>query len=237
MARWPAASSSISTGRLLDAEGIVSATNSLGLERLAGISPAVPQHAHRLGQLSRPTRSLLPDKQRGQAESLYEPTAPATSSPGGHAVAEPGRIRDGSPRNFSIVKRAITTGIRCSTWSTPDGAGRTQRELVAPAKIFVDEGVYYAAVCTDVGPTPRPADKKALRLQRRIRPSTRRTGKPRIWQVLRIWPASSRRSWSKPTEADRHPGRAREPNCASGVSTTAPPAVFITDQRRPGVHR
>ena len=37
---------------LLDAEGIVSATNSLGLERLAGISPAVSEHADGLGQLS-----------------------------------------------------------------------------------------------------------------------------------------------------------------------------------------
>ena len=55
---------------LLDAEGIVSATNSLGLERLAGISQqylsmltaSVSYLAH---------SSLLPDKLREQAESLY----------------------------------------------------------------------------------------------------------------------------------------------------------------------
>ena len=56
---------------LLDAEGIVSATNSLGLERLAGISP---QYLSMLtASVSYLAHSpLLPDKQRGQAESLYE---------------------------------------------------------------------------------------------------------------------------------------------------------------------
>ena len=55
---------------LLDAEGIVSATNSLGLERLAGISQQY------LSMLTASVRylahsSLLPDKLREQAESLY----------------------------------------------------------------------------------------------------------------------------------------------------------------------
>ena len=39
-----------------------------------------------------------------------------------------------------------------------DGAGRIQRKLVAPDKIFVDEGVYYVAVWTDVS-NAAPADK------------------------------------------------------------------------------
>ena len=56
---------------LLDAEGIVSATNSLGLERLAGISP---QYLSMLtASVSYLAHSpLLPDKQRAQAEDLYE---------------------------------------------------------------------------------------------------------------------------------------------------------------------
>ena len=75
---------------LLDAEGIVSATNSLGLERLAGISP---QYLSMLtASVSYLAHSpLLPDKQRGQAESLYERLR-QPCQPGPDPVAEPDRL-------------------------------------------------------------------------------------------------------------------------------------------------
>ena len=58
-----------------------------------------------------------------------------------------------------------------------------QRKLVAPDKIFVDEGVFYVAVWTDVA-AAAPADKaKYVKKDTTI---NKATGKPRIWQVLRI---------------------------------------------------
>ncbi|MCH9275588.1 WYL domain-containing protein [Bifidobacterium amazonense] len=164
---------------LLDAEGIVSATNSLGLERLAGISPqylslltaSVSYLAH---------SPLLPQGQRDQARSLYERL---------HAHVVPGETPwlsltgyELEPRSFSAVKRAISTDSLLDMEYT-DGAGRTRRRLVAPAKIFVDEGVYYAAVWTDVADAA-PKDKQHL-VQKDTR-INRATGKPRIWQVLRL---------------------------------------------------
>lgn len=164
---------------LLDAEGIVSATNSLGLERLAGISPqylslltaSVSYLAH---------SPLLPDEQRAKARSLYERL---------HSHVVPGETPwlsltgyELEPRGFSVVKRAIATDALLDMEYT-DGAGRTRRKLVAPAKIFVDEGVYYAAVWTDVADCA-PADKRHL-----VEKDTRlnkANGKPRIWQVLRL---------------------------------------------------
>ena len=149
---------------LLDAEGIVSATNSLGLERLAGISQqylsmltaSVSYLAH---------SSLLPDKLREQAESLYSRL---------RQHVEPGDMPwlsltgyEMEPRNFSIVKSAISKSLLLDMEYT-DGAGRTQRKL---------------AVWTDVA-AAAPADKaKYVKKDTTI---NKATGKPRIWQVLRI---------------------------------------------------
>lgn len=64
-----------------------------------------------------------------------------------------------------------------------DGAGRTRRKVVAPSKIFVDEGVYYAAVWTDVlDSTPEDRRKFVSRDQL----INKANGKPRTWQVLRL---------------------------------------------------
>ena len=164
---------------LLDAEGIVSATNSLGLERLAGISPqymsmltaSVDYLAH---------ASLLPADQREQAQDLYERlvkhVAPGETpwlSLTGYEV---------EPRNFTVVKNAIKER-KLLNMVYRDGAGRNLRRLVAPSKIYVDEGVYYAAMWTDVADA---APEELQDLVHKDMTINKETGEPRIWQVLTI---------------------------------------------------
>ena len=175
---------------LLDSEGIVSATNSLGLERLAGISPQyLSLLTASLNYLA--YSPLMPVVQRHQANELYqrlrqhvEPGETPWLSLTGYEL---------EPNSFSIVKRAIDTESLLDMEYT-DGAGRTRRKVVAPAKIFVDEGKYYTAVWTDVAgavdrsklPLGAPAavpDGTAATSRRR------RGGAPRRadhWQVLRL---------------------------------------------------
>lgn len=164
---------------LLEAEGIVSATNSLGLERLAGVSQqymsmltaSVNYLAH---------SPLLPVEQRGQAKALYmrlrrhvRPGETPWLSLTGYEV---------EPRNCSIVRSAINAGALIDMEYT-DGAGRTRRKVVAPSKIFVDEGVYYVAVWTDVE-NQAPEDKRSL--VAKDTSINKANGLPRIWQVLRV---------------------------------------------------
>ncbi|MFU0530564.1 helix-turn-helix transcriptional regulator [Gardnerella vaginalis] len=164
---------------LLEAEGIVSATNSLGLERLAGVSQqymsmltaSVNYLAH---------SPLLPVEQRDQAKALYmrlrrhvRPGETPWLSLTGYEV---------EPRNCSIVRSAINAGTLIDMEYT-DGAGRTRRKVVAPSKIFVDEGVYYVAVWTDVE-NQAPEDKRSL--VAKDTSINKANGLPRIWQVLRV---------------------------------------------------
>lgn len=164
---------------LLDSEGIVSATNSLGLERLAGISQ---QYLSMLtASVSYLAHSpLLPDQQRAQAQSLYFRLRQHVEAGETPWLSLTGYEME--PRNFSIVNRAISTGSLLDMEYT-DGAGRTRRKLVAPAKIFVDEGVYYAAVWTDVA-SVAPQDKQ--KLVSKDTSINKATGLPRIWQMLRV---------------------------------------------------
>ena len=164
---------------LLEAEGIVSATNSLGLERLAGVSQqymsmltaSVNYLAH---------SPLLPVEQRDQAKALYmrlrrhvRPGETPWLSLTGYEV---------EPRNCSIVRSAINAAALIDMEYT-DGAGRTRRKVVAPSKIFVDEGVYYVAVWTDVE-NQAPEDKRSL--VAKDTSINKANGLPRIWQVLRV---------------------------------------------------
>ena len=164
---------------LLENEGIVSATNSLGLERLAGISQqylsmltaSANYLAHSL---------LLPVEQRAQAESLYKrlrrhvlPGQTPWLSLTGYEI---------EPRNCSIVRSAINSQSLLDMEYT-DGAGRTRRKIVAPSKIYVDEGVYYVAVWTDVE-KQTPQDKRDLVAKDAT--INKANGLPRIWQVLRV---------------------------------------------------
>ena len=206
---------------LLDAEGIVSATNSLGLERLAGISAqylslltaSVSYLAH---------SPLLPDVQREQARSLYTRLR-AHVMPG----ETPWLSLTGyelEPRSFSVVKRAISKDMLLDMEYT-DGAGRTRRRLVAPSKIFVDEGVYYAAVWTDVAAVA-PADKADL-VHKDTRPN-KANGQPRIWQVLRlarIEKAELVEPTARPDIPDVPVNELRKWSFDNGTA-----AVFITDE-------
>ena len=157
----------------------MSATNSRGLERLAGISP------HYLSMLTASVSylahsPLLPESQRTQAASLYQRL---------RQLVKPGETPwlsltgyELEPHCFSVVKRAISTESLLDMEYT-DGAGRTRRKVVAPSKIFVDEGVYYAAVWTDVlDSTPEDRRKFVSRDQL----INKANGKPRTWQVLRL---------------------------------------------------
>ena len=164
---------------LLENENIVSATNSLGLERLAGISQqylsmltaSANYLAHSL---------LLPVEQREQAESLYKrlrrhvlPGQTPWLSLTGYEI---------EPRNCSIVRSAINTQSLLDMEYT-DGAGRIRRKIVAPSKIYVDEGVYYVAVWTDVE-QQTPEDKREFVTKDTT--INKANGLPRIWQVLRV---------------------------------------------------
>lgn len=164
---------------LLENEEIVSATNSLGLERLAGISQqylsmltaSANYLAHSL---------LLPVEQRAQAESLYKrlrrhvlPGQTPWLSLTGYEI---------EPRNCSIVRSAINSESLLDMEYT-DGAGRIRRKIVAPSKIYVDEGVYYVAVWTDVE-QQTPEDKRDLVVKDTS--INKANGLPRIWQVLRV---------------------------------------------------
>lgn len=206
---------------LLDSEGIVSATNSLGLERLAGISQqylsmltaSVSYLAH---------SSLLPDQQRDQAQSLYsrlrqhvKPGQTPWLSLTGYEL---------EPRAFSIVKRAISTDSLLDMEYT-DGAGRTRRKLVAPAKIFVDEGVYYVAVWTDVASAAPHDEAKFVQKDVTI---NKANGLPRVWQVLRL-ARIEKAELVKPTKKldipDVPVSELRKWSFDNGT-----PAVFITNQ-------
>lgn len=164
---------------LLEAEGIVSATNSLGLERLAGISQQyMSMLTASVNYLA--YSPLLPDEERKQAESLYlrlrchmHPGETPWLSLTGYEV---------EPRNCSVVRSAINNGSLLDMEYT-DGAGRTRRKVVAPAKVFVEEGVYYVAVWTDVA-DQTPQDYRSLVVKDTT--INKATGLPRIWQVLRV---------------------------------------------------
>lgn len=207
---------------LLDAEGIVSATNSLGLERLAGISP---QYLSMLtASVSYLAHSpLLPDKQRAQAEDLYERLRQHVSPGQTPWLSLTGYELE--PRSFSVVKRAINTDSLLDMEYT-DGTGRTRRKLVAPSKIFIDEGVYYAAVYTDVG-SAAPKDKKAY--VSKDKTIDKANGKPRTWQVLRL-ARIEKAELVKPTKKIDVPNmpvsELRKWSFDNGTE-----AVFITDQR------
>lgn len=206
---------------LLDAEGIVSATNSLGLERLAGISPqymsmltaSVNYLAH---------AQLLPEDQREQASDLYgrlvKYVAPGQTpwlSLTGYEL---------EPRCFDVVKDAIKRHALLNM-EYRDGSGRVKRRLVAPSKIYADEGVYYAAMWTDVEQAA-PDDLKDL--VHKDMTLNKETGEPRIWQVLRI-ARIEEADIVEPTRPIDIP-KVSVSELRKWITDTATPAVFITDQ-------
>ncbi|MFD0704973.1 helix-turn-helix transcriptional regulator [Alloscardovia venturai] len=142
---------------LLEAEGIVSATNSLGLERLAGVSPQyMSLLAASVSYLAH--SPLMSQAYRDSADNLYERLRE-------HNVAgdTPWLSLTGyelEPACYDAVNDAIQSGSLLDMDYT-DGAGRTRHKLVAPAQIYVDEGVYYAAVWTGVTEADRktPSDR------------------------------------------------------------------------------
>ncbi|PLS28189.1 WYL domain-containing protein [Bifidobacterium anseris] len=206
---------------LLDSEGIVSATNSLGLERLAGISPqymsmltaSVNYLAH---------AQLLPEDQREQARDLYERLVKYVAPGETPWLSLTGYELE--PRCFDAVKRAIKDHALLNM-EYRDGSGRVMRRLVAPSKIYVDEGVYYAAMWTDVEHYA-PDDLKPL--VRKDMTLNKETGEPRIWQVLRVARIEDA-SIVTPTKPLDIP-KVSVSDLRKWIIDTATPAVFITDQ-------
>lgn len=164
---------------LLEDEGIVCATNSLGLERLAGISAqylslltaSVDYLAH---------STMLSDDMRAQAENLYQ-RLKMQMRPGDSAwLSLTGYEME--PPCYSVVKEAIDSGQLLDMEYT-DGAGRTRRKIVAPAKIYVDEGVFYAAVWSGITEDDLPEGCTFPDQQH----EPRRPGKKHPeWQTLRL---------------------------------------------------
>ena len=211
---------------LLEDEGIVSATNSLGLERLAGVSP---QYMSMLtASASYLAHSpLMPDIDRKQAMDLYNRL---------YEYSKPGQTPwlsltgfELAPACFPIIKHAIEHDQLLDMEYT-DGSGRTRRRLVAPAKVFVDEGVYYLAAWTGVGekdrkvPAEDPIDEEDQAPVRK-----RRNSKSQNWQTLRL----SRIGKVETVEPSHHIdvpevplSDLREWNFENGTE-----AVFLTNQK------
>ncbi|MCI1984122.1 MAG: WYL domain-containing protein [Bifidobacteriaceae bacterium] len=156
---------------LLEDSGVVSATNSLGLERLAGISPqylslltaSVSYLAH---------SPLLPEDARHNALSLYAKLRTHTVPGSTPWLSLTGYELE--PPTLPIIQEAIKAGSYLDIEYT-DGAGRTRGKEVVPAKVFVDEGVYYVAVW-NMPHNELPADEEPV-----IDASTSDE-----WSVLRI---------------------------------------------------
>ena len=211
---------------LLEEEGIVSATNSLGLERLAGVSP---QYMSMLtASVSYLAHSpLIPDIDRRQAMDLYNRL---------HEYSRPGQTPwlsltgfELAPASFPVIKHAIEHDQLLDMEYT-DGSGRTRRRLVAPAKVFVDEGVYYLAAWTGVtdkdrkDPPQNPPTKET-----QVSARKRRNSQSQNWQILRL----SRIGTVEAVEPRHHVeipevplSELREWNFENGTQ-----AVFITNQK------
>lgn len=170
---------------LLDESGIVSATNSLGLERLAGISPQyLSMLTASLNYLAH--SPLMSEQSRQQAETLYQRLRSHVGPGETPWLSLTGYETE--PPSFSLVKRAISTGSLLDMEYT-DGAGRTRRKIVAPAKILVDEGRYYAVVWTDIGDAAEGTTTEAdasNQSEKQHTHSKQGAGRDRQWQVLRL---------------------------------------------------
>lgn len=207
---------------LLDSEGVVSATNSLGLERLAGISP---QYLSMLiASVSYLAHSpLLPSDQRTQAMALYKRMRDQVKP--GQASWLSLTAYELEPRHTSAVQQAIDTKSLLDMEYT-DAVGRVRRRLVAPSKIYVDEGVYYAAVWTDVASVAPDSMKEYVSKDKSI---DKVSGKPRTWQVLRvsrIEKAELVEPTSEPNVPDVPVAEFRKWSIDNGTE-----CVFVTDQK------
>lgn len=211
---------------LLEEEGIVSATNSLGLERLAGVSP---QYMSMLtASVSYLAHSpLMPDIDRRQAMDLYNRL---------HEYSRPGQTPwlsltgfELAPASFPVIKHAIEHDQLLDMEYT-DGSGRTRRRLVAPAKVFVDEGVYYLAAWTGVTDEDRKAPpQNPPTKETQVPARKRRNSQSQNWQTLRL----SRIGTVEAVEPSHHVeipevplSELREWNFENGTQ-----AVFITNQK------
>ncbi len=144
---------------LLDDDGIVCAMNSLGLDRLAGIS----QRYLNLLEASvsyLAESSLLPDDQRQTALKLYRKLAAHnTSKQEIPTLSLTSYERE--PEQLDTVRKAIA-GHSLMRVDYTDATGTTRPRHVLPVKIFVDEGVYCVACWNVVSPKTHKLLKRRI---------------------------------------------------------------------------
>ncbi|MBQ3308510.1 MAG: WYL domain-containing protein [Aeriscardovia sp.] len=146
---------------LLEDEGRVCATNSLGLDRLAGISPQyLSLLAAAVHYLSK--SPLLPAEERTVAHDLSARLKKETAAGSIPWLSLTGY--EVEPSTVPMIREAIKTGSQMDVEYTDD-VGRTRRKRIIPAKIFVEEGLYYVAIWDGTaGDSPR--DWSTLRIAR-----------------------------------------------------------------------
>ena len=165
---------------------------------------------------------LLPDKQRGQAESLYERLRRHVSPGQTPWLSLTGYELE--PRSFSIVKRAINTDSLLDM-EYFDGTGSTVASWWPPPRFSSTKACIMPRLhgCR----FRRPKDKKAY--VSKDKTIDKANGKPRIWQVLRL-ARIEKAELVKPTKQIDIPNmpvsELRKWSFDNGTD-----AVFITDQR------
>ena len=163
---------------LLDDNGIVCAMNSLGLDRLAGIS----QRYLNLLEASvsyLAESSLLPEDQKEIALHLYRKLAAHNTSKQEIPTLSLTSYEH-EPEQLNAVRKAISAHQIMRVDYT-DATGTTRPRHVLPVKIFVDEGVYYVA-CWNV-----ISEKTHKLLKRRITTFEKGEGDdPSEWFTLRV---------------------------------------------------
>ena len=167
---------------LLEAEGIICATNSLGLERLAGIAPqylsmlmaSVSYLAHSPVMSEDWRKRAARLMRRMRAHNIPKDTLWLSLT--GYEL---------EPSCYEIVKDTIDRGYLLDM-DYSDASGKIRRALVAPAEIYVDEGVYYVAVWNGVTDKDRmnPPEEGLQTAQQALTAAQRKNH--RDWQTLRL---------------------------------------------------
>lgn len=138
---------------LLEEEDVVRADNSLGLDRLAGLTP---QYLSLLvGSVRYLAKStMLPDDQRQAADSLYERLLAALPHIEGELSGDPTTLAltgyELEPDSMGKIREAIRRKCPIHCYYT-NGAGERKERWFLPVDTFIDEGAFYVVVWNVLG--------------------------------------------------------------------------------------